>query len=147
MVRFLIAGLCLGLLSAQAQGASAQEQSPAAQLGVLHDALHLTPEQEVAWRDYVASLQPDPQIAARHRATEQLMPQVPTPRRIALIEATMAADAEQMHRQGQAVIAFYNRLNPDQQRLFDVQSLPAQDSGEGASDGRPLQMPPGNPRQ
>ena len=102
--------------------AAAQDASPA--LGKLHDDLGLRPDQESAWRDYAAAVAPDPQADARRRATDELLPNIPTPRRIALIEASLAQDVADLRRQGQAVMAFYSRLTPDQQRTFDLETLP-----------------------
>ena len=105
-----------------AGSAAAQDASPG--LGKLHDDLGLRPDQESAWRDYAAAVAPDPQADARRRATDELLPNIPTPRRIALIEASLAQDVADLRRQGEAVMAFYARLSPDQQRTFDVETLP-----------------------
>jgi hypothetical protein len=51
------------------------------------------------------------------------LPLVPTPRRIALIEATIAQDAVDFRRQGAAVTAFYGKLTPGQQKIFDQDTL------------------------
>ena len=53
-----------------------------------------------------------------------MMPNVPAPRRIALMEATMAADLADFRKQGAAVTAFYDQLTPAQQRIFDRETLP-----------------------
>ena len=47
------------------------------------------------------------------------------PRRVALIDATMEQDLADLRRQGAAVITFYNHLTPDQQSIFDRQTVPA----------------------
>lgn len=121
---------------AQASLASAQ-QSPAQQsqyrLTQLHDALHLTADQEAAWRAYTAAVAPDPSSQARHEAAEKMMATLPTPRRVALMDATMSQDIEAFRRQGQAVLAFYGRLRPDQQQIFDRQTAP-QSQGGGDDD-------------
>jgi len=106
-----------------ASGAIAQ--TPAERLNRLHDSLNLNAAQEPAWRDYVAAVAPNPTGAARRQATQELLPQLSTPRRIALIDATMEQDIADLHRQGEAVTAFYGRLTPDQQAIFDRQTLPA----------------------
>ena len=98
-MRLLVLSFCLFL----ALGSAAAAQTAAARLGDLHDALHLTAGQEAAWRDYQAAIAPDPQAGARRRATEQLLPQLPTPRRIALVEAAMSQDLAEFRRQGEAV--------------------------------------------
>ena len=48
---------------------------------------------------------------------------MPTPRRIALINATMQQDVADLNQQGQAVVNFYNHLTPDQQAIFDRVTL------------------------
>jgi periplasmic protein CpxP/Spy len=94
----------------------------------LHDDLQLSEGQEAGWRDYTQAIAPDPQVEARHRATADLLPAVPTPRRIALMQATMESDAVDFRRHATAVIAFYNQLTPAQQRTFDQETAPrAQD--------------------
>ena len=120
-VRAMVLGFCLSL--AMASGAVAQ--TPTDKLTQLHDTLHLTSDQEPAWRSYTAALASDGQAAARRQATQRLLPQLPTPRRVALIDATMEQDLADLRRQGNAVTAFYGHLTPDQQAIFDRQTLPA----------------------
>ncbi len=146
-VRRFLSSLCLSLLLTGP--VLAQDTSP--RLAQLHDSLHLTADQEGPWRDYVAATAPSPQALARHRATTQLLPQLPTPRRVALIEATMTADNADLHRQGLAVIAFYDRLSPDQQRAFDRATVPeagdrsSSEPQRGSTGGRLNMPPPPNP--
>lgn len=130
--RFLAGVAAAGLL---AGGAHAQT----AKLSSLHDALHLTGAQEDGWRAYVAAISPDPGADARHRETSRMMPTLPTPRRVDLINAEVDADAAQVHRQGAAVKAFYASLTPDQQRTFDRQT--AQGASNGGQGGAPLGRP------
>lgn len=120
-MRTLVSALLLVVVLA---GPAAAQDAPAG-LGQLHDDLGLRPDQESAWRAYAAAVAPDPQADARRRATDELLPSIPTPRRIALIEASLAQDVADLRRQGQAVMAFYARLSPDQQRTFDVETLPS----------------------
>ena len=124
-MRTLLSALLLAVIVA----GSATAQDVAAGLGKLHDDLGLRPDQESAWRDYAAAVTPDPQAEARRRATDELLPQIPTPRRIALIEASLAQDVADLRRQGQAVMVFYSRLSPDQQRTFDIETLPNRAGG------------------
>jgi protein CpxP len=119
-MRLIVLGFCLCL--AMASGAVAQ--TAAERLNHLHDSLNLSAAQDAAWREYTAAIAPDPQATARRSATAQLLPKLPTPRRIALIDATMAEDIADFHRQGEAVTTFYGRLSPDQQRIFDQETLP-----------------------
>ena len=96
----------------------------------LRQDLHLTPAQDAAWSAYAAALQPSADMVDRHRAAEELMPTLTTPRRIALIQANRARDEADLRRQGQAVIAFYSQLTPEQQRTFDTETLPRQSGQE-----------------
>jgi hypothetical protein len=102
------------------------------ELAALHDALNLTPAQELAWRTYRAAVAPDPETAARRKAAAALLPTVPTPRRIALIDAQMQADLDAVRRQGQAVEAFYDALDPVQKRVFDAQTAPTPNEPPGS---------------
>jgi hypothetical protein len=113
--------LCLAVIPAAGRAA---DPAVSAELIRLHDDLRLTPGQQAAWDRYTRAIAPSPQVEARHRATDDLLPALPTPRRIALIAATMAADAEDIRRQGDAVIAFYGELTPEQQRTFDDETRP-----------------------
>ena len=100
--------------------------------GELHAALHLTEAQEANWRNYQQALEQDPVTQARHRSAQMMMASLPTPRRIDLLDANMQADLEVMHRQGEATKAFYATLTPEQQKVFDRQTLPV----PGGQDGR-----------
>jgi hypothetical protein len=116
--------LALGLCAPAATAAPARPPAVSADLLRLHDDLHLTDAQEAGWRDYTVAIAPDPQVEARHRAAADLLPAVPTPRRIALMQATMESDAVDFRRHAGAVIAFYDQLTPAQQRTFDQETAP-----------------------
>ena len=120
-MRLTIVGMCLWL--GMAAGAAAQDAP--ARLAELHDALHLSTVQEPAWRDYSAAIAADPQAQARRDATQRLLPALHTPRRLALLEAAMARDLADFRRQAEAVKAFYARLTPGQQQIFDRQTASA----------------------
>jgi LTXXQ motif family protein len=128
-MRWIALSFCLAIAAVGGAARAAEAVTP--DLIRLHDDLKLSDSQEAAWRDYATAIAPDPQQAARHRATTELLPMVPTPRRIALIEATMAQDIVDFKRQSSAVIAFYGKLAPAQQRIFDQDTLPS------SSDQRP----------
>jgi len=120
-MRWIVVGFCVALT---AGGAANAAEAVSAELIRLHDDLKLSEAQEPAWTTYATVIAPDPQAVARRRATQALLPTVPTPRRIALIEAAMAQDALDFKRQGAAVTAFYAGLSPGQQRVFDQDTLP-----------------------
>ena len=120
-MRWIVLGCCLALAAGSVQAA----ETVSAELIRLHDDLKLSEAQETAWTRYATAIAPDPQAIARRRATQALLPTVPTPRRIALIEAAMAQDVLDFKRQGAAVTAFYASLSPQQQQVFDQDTLPA----------------------
>ncbi len=132
-MRWIVLGFCFasaasGSVWAQPSPRSFRtEQAVSPDLIRLHDDLRLSESQEAAWRDYTRAIAPSRDAEARHRATTELLPLVPTPRRIALIDATMAQDEADFRRQGVAVNAFYDKLTPEQQRTFDRDSLPSED--------------------
>jgi hypothetical protein len=113
------------ILSLCVPGAAlAAQQAVTAELIRLHDALHLTAAQEAAWTRYTQAIAPNSQAEARHQAADSLMSTLTTPRRIALISATMAADEADFRRYASAVTAFYGTLTPSQQLTFDRETLP-----------------------
>ena len=116
-----ILGMAAALLLPPAGAAFAQARDAAE----LHAALHLSLDQETAWRAYQQALELDRVSQARHQSAQMMMAGLPTPRRIDLVEANMQADLEVMHRQGEATKAFYGALTPAQQRVFDRETLPA----------------------
>jgi hypothetical protein len=94
-------------------------------LNRLHDDLKLTPAQEAMWRQYDEAMLDSAQTQTRHQSTQRLLPQLQTPRRLALIDATMTQDLADFRRHSQATEAFYDSLNPIQQRAFDRETLPS----------------------
>jgi hypothetical protein len=120
-LRTLVTGLCLTLTLA---GAAAAQQTASSQQSKLHDDLRLTSGQESAWREYLKAIDDHGELQARRQAADQLLPQIPTPRRLALMDATMADELADFRHQRAAVEAFYSRLTPDQQRIFDRDTVP-----------------------
>ncbi len=120
-MRTFLMGLCLGL--AIAGGAAAQQQA-SSMLPKLHDDLRLRSDQESAWRQYVGAIDDGGQMQAKRQAAETLLPQIPTPRRLALMDATMTDELADFRRQRTAIEALYARLTPDQQRTFDRDTAP-----------------------
>jgi hypothetical protein len=121
-------GILLTLALVLATPACAQTSSgggqAAAELNRLHSALHLTPAQEPAWRTYTAAISASADGEDRRRAAEKMLPTLTTPRRVALMESMMAADEADLRRQGRAVTALYDVLNPAQRQTFDHETLP-----------------------
>lgn len=119
-MRTLLTGLCLGLLL----GGTAMGQTASSVLDKLHADLRLTPDQESAWKQYVQAMNDGGQMRARRLAAEQMLPQLTTPRRLALMDATMTQELADFHRQTAAIDAFYDALTPGQQRTFDHDTAP-----------------------
>ncbi|HZZ30788.1 MAG TPA: Spy/CpxP family protein refolding chaperone [Phenylobacterium sp.] len=136
-MRWIVLGFCLSALAGgaalagQAPGQRSGQQPVNSELIRLHDDLKLTDDQEGAWRAYTLAIAPSPDAVARHQATGELLPLVPTPRRLALIEATMLQDSLDFKRQSAAVNAFYGKLTPDQQKVFDRETLAADSNAGG----------------
>ena len=131
-MRGWLLALALGSIAASGS-ATAQSSAPAGgapDLAGLHDSLRVTPAQEGAWQAYVAAIAADQQADARRRTAAQMMPQLPTPRRLALMQAEMAAEQADLKRTAAAVLGLYNQLTPAQQQLFDRQTLPREAAGE-----------------
>ena len=126
-MRWALLPLCLFLAPAAAV-AQPLDTTVTPQLNRLHAALQLSPAQEPAWTAYTRAIAPNPDVESRHRATDSLLPTLTTPRRIALIAATMQADEADFRKQGVAVNAFYLQLTPNQRRTFDDQTLPSRGS-------------------
>jgi hypothetical protein len=112
-----------GLCAALAFATAAYGQQPL-NLAALHDALHLSANQENGWSAYKASVSASPQARQRRRAAAMLFPTLTAPRRIDLVEAEMQQDLADLHRQAEALKAFYTTLTPEQQRTFDSKTLP-----------------------
>ena len=132
-MRALLLGL--GMALAVAGVASAQQQDGSSMINRLHDDLRLTAEQEPAWRQYQSAMQDTAGSQARRESTQRMLPQLQTPRRLALIEAAMSQDLSDFRRQSQAVVAFYDRLTPAQQRTFDRELTPGS-QGQGPGPGQ-----------
>ena len=99
-------------------------------LKTLHKLLHLDALQEPAWDAYSAAMSARNDVQARRRAAASLMPTLPAPRRMDLIEAEMHQELDEFNGQSKALKEFYARLRPDQQKIFDAQTAQPQ-AGQG----------------
>ena len=133
ITRGLALGLCLCAGLGGASSASGQTYGPPAATAAsptpspvdgLHQALHLTPDQEVAWQAYRAEASAPTKAQERRRAAAQLFQTLNAAQRMDLVEAEMKQELVDLQRQSAALKAFYAKLNPDQQHTFDVQTLP-----------------------
>ncbi|MDR1967979.1 MAG: Spy/CpxP family protein refolding chaperone [Burkholderiaceae bacterium] len=78
--------------------------------------LKLTSEQETAWTNFTAAMQPPGPQARENRAEAE---QLTTPERIDLMQNRAAERQARMQQRGDAVKAFYAQLTPEQQKTFD----------------------------
>jgi hypothetical protein len=121
-VRLLGAGLAVMILASAGHAQPSNAQS--SNMQSLHDALHLSATQEIAWHTFQAAMAEDPSQAARQRSAAVLMPTLTAPRRVDLSIALMEGDLQTLRRRGNALKTFYATLSPEQQGVFDKQTSP-----------------------
>ena len=90
----------------------------------LHDALRLRPDQERAWQVFDEASRPDPQEEDRQRNAFERMGSLRAPQRFDLSIQMMRSDLEATERRANALRAFYATLSPEQQAIFDRETLP-----------------------
>lgn len=90
----------------------------------LHDALRLRPDQERAWQIFDEASRPDPQEEDRQRNAFERMGSLRAPQRFDLSIQMMRAELEETERRANALKAFYATLSPQQQAIFDRETLP-----------------------
>ncbi len=90
-------------------------------LDQLKAALKLSPAQEGAWSTYTAAMQPPAQRPPRMDRAE--LAQLTTPQRIDRMQAMQAERQQFMNQRMDAVKAFYAQLTPEQQKVYDQQSM------------------------
>ncbi len=91
--------------------------------------LKLTPAQDGAWASYTAAMQPPAQRPPRPSRAE--MAQLTTPQRIDRMQAMQAERQQRMGQRLDAVKAFYAQLTPEQQKVYDQQSMRHGERGHG----------------
>ncbi len=90
--------------------------------------LGLSPAQESAWASYAAATQPPTAMAARmdpeqRKKMHDDMQKLNTPERIDRMNAMRAERDAEMARRGVATKAFYAALTPQQQQVFDANTM------------------------
>jgi len=101
---------------------TAQPGQPA-WLARLHDALRLRPDQDQAWARFQQASAMDPQDDSRQRDAYERMARLRAPQRMELSIEMMRSDLEGMERRSNALKDFYGALSPDQQAVFDRETL------------------------
>jgi Spy/CpxP family protein refolding chaperone len=93
----------------------------------LKEKLKLTPAQEGAWSTFTAAIKPPADMLAKRPDFAELA-KLPTPERIDKMQALHAQHASEMNaameKRGAATKVFYATLTPEQQKVFDVSTLP-----------------------
>ena len=111
-----------GPLAAQPRQPPPQESGQS--VDDLHDALRLRPDQERAWQMFDEGSRPDPQEEARQRNAFERMGSLRAPQRFDLSIQMMRAELEATERRANALKSFYATLSPEQQAIFDRETLP-----------------------
>lgn len=119
--RFLSAAALCGLLAVTT--AQAQPQQPDQGFNQLHRALNLAPQQEDGWRAFQQSYAMDPAAMTRQRDAANAMARMTAPQRVDQSIGMMRDDLDALQRRGAALKAFYAILSPQQQRVFDRETL------------------------
>lgn len=105
-----------------ASGAQAQPLDSAF-LDHLHGDLQLSPSQEGGWQSFQQAYRVDPQDLAQERDAEARMPDLTGPQRMDLAISMAEQDLAGMRRRGDALKTFYAGLSPQQQHVFDRDTL------------------------
>lgn len=130
MIRHMVLGLGIGaalMASAPAAWAQTVGLSP---ITALHQALHLSAAQDVAWQAYRAAAGAPTVAQDRRQAASKLFPTLDAPQRMDLIEAEMKQELLDLQQQSQAVKTFYATLGPEQKTIFDAKTLPPVNSSQ-----------------
>jgi len=101
----------------------AAQPDPSQWAARLHDALRLRSDQEQAWQAFQQASTPNAQEDQRHRDAYERMGSLRAPQRMDLSIQLMRSDLQEMERRDDALKAFYTTLSPDQQAIFDRETL------------------------
>ena len=115
--------LSLVLFASVAQAQMPNAAPPSRQLQQLHDALHLRPDQDASWQDYVRSTVVDPHEMAQRRDASERMASLSAPARVDLSVEIMRLDLASLERRGAALKIFYESLTPEQKTVFDRETM------------------------
>ena len=102
---------------------AAQPDDPAQWSNRLHSALRLRPDQEQAWQIFQQASTPNAQEDARRQQAFEGMGRMRSPQRMDLSIQMMRSDLQDMERRGDALKTFYGALSPDQQAVFDRETM------------------------
>lgn len=120
----------LGIAGAWAQPQGAPGPGMDQGMEQLHRALRLSGSQEDAWRAFQQAYAMDQQEMERQRSAARRMAQMTAPQRVDMALQLQQADLAAQQRRGAALKTFYATLNPQQQQIFDRETLPPDDGGQ-----------------
>ncbi len=96
----------------------------------LHGSLALDPAQEAAWQLFEQAYAPDPQEIPRRRDAFAGMRKLTAPQRVDLSVSLLKEDLKSLESRGAALKTFYGTLSPQQQSIFDHETMPARPGGD-----------------
>ena len=114
------AAFCTGIFAATGFAQTAHDGT----LASLHAALNLTAAQEDSWHNFEQAYTPDPQDIDKRRYTAKDMASLTGPQRVDLATAMAESDLAELKRRGGVLKDFYGALSPQQQSVFDRETLP-----------------------
>lgn len=92
----------------------------AQKMGALKAKLNLAPAQEAAWNDFAKALEPDMRMAGMDKqAMREDFQTLNTVERLGKMQALSESRRARMSERVEAIKAFYTRLSPTQQKVFD----------------------------
>jgi len=107
-----------------AQRMQRMEAHHAKRMADLKAKLKLTPAQDGAWTTFAAAQQPPARPAGDPSARWAEFQKMTTPQRLDQMQQRQTERAAHMTQRADATRAFYAQLTPDQQKVFDTESLP-----------------------
>jgi hypothetical protein len=115
------ATFCIGISSAGAEAQMAHDGT----LASLHAALNLTASQEDSWRNFEQAYTPDPQEINKRMDAARNMATLTGPQRVDVATDMAEGDLAELKRRGAALKDLYGILSPQQQTVFNRETLPA----------------------
>lgn len=104
-----------------AQRLERMREHRAQRLAALKQKLQLNPAQEGAWQSFNAATQPPARPPQRFDRAE--FAKLTTPQRLERMQARQAERAERFASRAAATRSFYAALTPEQQKVFDAESM------------------------
>lgn len=123
-----------------AQRLERMQAQHAKHLAALKDKLKLTPAQEGSWNSFAAAQQPPARPAGQPGAERAEFAKMTTPQRLDRMQARQAERSAMFAKRADATRSFYAALTPEQQKVFDTESMHR--FGRGGPDGHHHPMPP-----